>query len=88
MALPLFCECLLHDLGFDALVGVHLLEPAVLVFKLLETLHQRCVHAAEFAAPFVKGGGAYAVFATQFWNGAAALGLLEDGDDLTVCKSG
>ena len=30
MALPLFCESLLHDLGFDALVGIHLLEPALI----------------------------------------------------------
>ena len=54
MASPLFLQCLLNDLGLQAFFGIHLLEPPVLVFEFLESGHQRGVHAAEFAAPFVK----------------------------------
>ena len=54
MALPLFLERLLNDLGLEALLGIHLLEPSILVFEFLEASHQRDIHAAELAAPFVK----------------------------------
>ena len=40
MASTLFCERLLHDLGLEAFLCEHLLEPAVLVFEFLEAGHQ------------------------------------------------
>ena len=84
MASPLFLQGLLDDLGLEAFFGIHLLEPPVLVFEFLEPGHQGGIHAAEFAAPFVKRGGTDAVLPAQFWNRAAGLGLLEYGDDLAV----
>ena len=61
MASPLFLQGLLHDLGFKAFFGIHLLEPPVLVFKFLEPRHQGGVHAAEFAATFYKWRAKYSV---------------------------
>ncbi len=60
----------------------------VVIFEFFEAGHQGCIHAAKFTAPFVKRGGTHAVLAAQLWNRTAALGLLENGDDLTVGKSG
>jgi hypothetical protein len=75
---------LLNDLSLEPLLGIHLLEPPVLVFEFLEASHQGGIHAAELAAPLVKRGRADAVFPAQFRDRAAALGLLENGDDLAV----
>lgn len=84
MASPLFLQGLSDDLGLEPLFGIHLFEPPVLVFEFLEPGHRRGVHAAELAAPFVKRGGADAVFPAEFRDWAAALCLLEHGDDLAV----
>lgn len=84
MASSLFLQGLLDDLCLQAFLGIHLLEPPVLVFEFLEPCHQRGVHAAEFAAPFVKRGRTDAVLPAEFGDRAATLGLLEYGDDLTV----
>ena len=84
MASPLFLQGLLDDLGLEAFFGIHLLEPPVLVFEFLEAGHQGGVHAAKLTAPFVERGRADAVFPAEFRNRAAALGLLEHGDDLAV----
>lgn len=88
MALPLFCECLRNDLGLEALLGIHLLEAPVLVLELLHARHERRVHAAELGPPLVERGVADAVLAAQLRDRAAAFGLLEDGDDLAVGKTG
>lgn len=84
MASPLFLERLLDDLRLQALFGVHLLEPPVLVFELLEPGHQRGVHAAKLAAPFVEGGRTDAMLPTKLGDRAAGLCLLEYRDDLAV----
>ena len=76
MASPFFCEGLLDDLSLEALLGIHLLEPSVLVFEFLQSGHQGGVHAAEFAAPFVERRRTDAVLPAQFWNRATGLGLL------------
>jgi hypothetical protein len=41
-------------------------------------------HAAEFAASFVKCGGTHAMLPTEFRNGVADLGMLENRTDLAV----
>jgi len=84
MASPLFLQGLLDDLGLEAFFGIHLLEPPVLVFELFEPGHQGGIHAAKFAAPFVKRGRTDAVFPAEFRNWAATLGLFEDGNDLAI----
>jgi hypothetical protein len=88
MALPLLCECLRDDLGFEALLGIHLLEAPVLILQLLHASHQGRVHAAVFGTPLVESGVADSVLPAQLGNGAAGFGLLEDGDDLAVGKAG
>jgi len=75
---------LLNNLGLEAFFGIHLLEPPVLVFEFLEPCHQGGVHAAELAAPFVKRGRTDPVLPAEFGDRAAALGLLEYGDNLAV----
>src|SRR5438094_2998770 len=84
MALPFFCERLRDNLGLETLLRVHLLQAPVLVFELLHASHQRRIHAAELGAPLVESCRAHAMFAAQFRDRGACLGLLEDGDDLAV----
>ena len=79
-----FLQGLLDDLSLEPLLGIHLLEPPVLVFEVLEPGHERGVHAAELAAPFVKRGRTDAVFPAEFGDRATALCLLEYGNDLAV----
>lgn len=50
----------------------------------LEARHQGSVHAAKFAAPFVKHGGTDVLLPAEFGNRAAGLCLLEDGNDLAI----
>ena len=84
MASPLFLQGLLHNLGFEPFFSIHLLEPPVLVFKFLEPGHQRGVHAAELAAPFVERRRTDTVLPAELGNRATALCLLENGNDLAV----
>jgi hypothetical protein len=69
MAPPLFCHSLGEDLGLEALLGIHLLEAAVLVLQLLETSHEGGIHPAEFGTPLVEGSGADAVLAAELRDG-------------------
>ena len=87
MASPLFCHGLSDDLGFEALLGVHLLEAAVLVLQLFEASHEGGIHSAVFRAPLVEGGGADAMFAAELRNGGASLGLVKNGDDLGIAEA-
>ena len=84
MASPLFLQGLLNDLGLKPFLGIPLLQPPVLVFEFLQAGHQRGIHTAEFAAPFVERGGTDAVLTTELRNWAASLCLLEHGNDLSV----
>ncbi len=88
MALPFFCRGLRDDLGLQAHLGIHFLQAPVFVLQFLHAGHQRGIHAAELGAPFVERGVADAVLAAQLWDWRAALGLLEDGDDLAIGKTG
>src|SRR5699024_2808256 len=87
MALELSLDDLLANLGLDPLLGVHLLQPAVLGLELLEAGHQRGIHAAELGSPLVERRTAHAVLAAQVGNRGAGLGLLEYGEDLVVAKA-
>ena len=87
MALQLSHEGFLADLGLDALFGVHLLQPAVLILELLEPGHQRSIHAAELRATLVARRAGDAVLPAQLGDRNARLGLLEDRQDLVVRKS-
>ncbi len=84
MASPRFLKCLLYDLRLHPLFGIHLLQAPVLRFEFLHALHYRLVHAAVLGPPVVERGIAHAMHAAQIREGNAALGLLEDREDLTV----
>src|SRR5690606_12767679 len=88
MASPLFCHCLLEDIGLEALLGVHLLQTPVFVLQLLQARHHRCIHAAVLGPPLIERGAAHAVLAAQLRHGRASLGLLEDRQDLAVAVTG
>jgi hypothetical protein len=87
MALEFFCESLRDDVGFDLRLDVELLEPTVLLLKLLHPRHQRHVHAAVLAAPFIKRRRTDPVLSAQIRHRRPSLGLLQHREDLAVRKS-
>lgn len=60
----------------------------IFVFLLLHAGHQRGIHTAELGAPLIERGAADAMLAAQLRNWRSALGLLEDGNDLAIGKTG
>ena len=84
MALTLFFERLLPDLGFELLFGIHLLEAPILVLQLLHALHHRGVHPAELRSPLVEHGAAHTVLAAQVRHLRACFVLLQDRQNLAV----
>src|SRR3546814_5962576 len=88
MASPFFGECFLEQVGTELGVGVHLLQPTVLLLELLHPADHGHIHAAELAAPLVERRRADAVLAAQLRHGRTGLGLLEHGDDLAVGEAG
>src|SRR5690606_27790881 len=54
-ASPLFFKSLLHDLGLELLLDVHLAQAGVLGLQLLHARHHRHIHAAVLRAPLVEG---------------------------------
>ena len=88
MALPLFSERLLDDLGLETFFDVHLFKPPIFVLKLFHARHERGVHAAVLAAPLVERGRAHAVLATKLWFRRAGLSLFKDRQDLAVGVAG
>lgn len=87
-ALYIFCACLGDNPSLRTFLGVHFLQPSVFVLQLLQSPHQRRVHAAELEVPLLERGVADAALPAQCGNRGATLGLLEDGDDLAVGKAG
>jgi hypothetical protein len=47
MALELSLDDLMVNLGLDKLLGVHPLQPSVLLLKFLEARHHGVIHAAK-----------------------------------------
>lgn len=78
MAWLLFFERLPENLGLHPGFGVHALEVAVFLLKLLRSGHEGGVHAAAFRPPFVERGAAQAVFAAKSRPGNTVFGLLQD----------
>jgi len=87
MALELSLKGFLADLGLDAFLGVHLLQPGILSLELLHALHEGGIHAAELASPLVDHGRAAAMLPSQVRDRHAGLVLLQDGHDLAVGES-
>ena len=87
MASPLFCHGLLNDFCFKPLFCIHLLQTGILGFQLAHSGHQRCIHTCIFGAPFVEGGRADAMLSTHFWYRCSSFCLLQDSNDLAICKS-
>ena len=82
-----FFNGFLEDVRLEPLLGVHLLESAVLVRQLLQAGHHGRIHAAELGTSLVKGRSAHAVFTTQLWDRYTVLGLFQNRQDLIVGKT-
>lgn len=87
MALPLSLNDFLANLGDQSLLGIHLLEVAVLFLDFLHTLHQRGIHAAKFGSLLIKRRAAHAMLSASFRDRQAALNLFQDGLYLAIGKS-
>ena len=79
-----FFQRLRHDLRFQLLFRVHLLQPRILELQLLQTLHVGQIHAAILGAPFVKARVAHAVLAAQLGHRHAGLRFLKNLKYLTL----
>jgi hypothetical protein len=77
--------CALH---LDALIGMQLLQPALLLTQLLQADQQGRVHAAAVDAPLIERGIADAMLTAQVRDGRAALSLLQNTEDLAVATLG
>lgn len=67
--------------------SAYIFQAPVFVLQLLHAGHQRGVHAAELGAPFVNVALLMPCSRhSSDWR--AALGLLEEGDDLAIGKTG
>jgi hypothetical protein len=81
-----FDDILYHDV-FKAEVSEHLLELAILGFKVFYPLNVGRLHATVFRFPFVICGAAHAVLPTHVDNGSSAFNGLQNLDDLEFGKS-
>lgn len=86
MALLLFPQGILQQLVLYRHLGIHLLQPPVLISHRFHFAHQRGVHAAKFAAPVVKSSVADPVLAAKIRNRNTALALIQNSRDLRVTK--
>jgi len=86
MALEFFCEGLRDDVRLDLRLDIQLLQPPVLLLKLLHPSHQRGVHTAEFRPPLVERRRADPVLSAELWYRNPGLRLLQDRQDLAVRK--
>jgi len=71
---------------FQAEIGEHLLEFAVLCFESLHPLDVGCLHAAIFRLLFVIRGIADAVLATNVLDGPPAFHGVQDSDNLVLSE--
>lgn len=71
-------------MDIHARLGQRALELAVLQFKLPQPFGLAGVHAAVLSAPLVKGGITAAVFAADFLDRHASLGLTQETNDLLL----
>ena len=65
--LSFFCEGLRDDVRLDVRLDIQLLQPPVLLLKLLHPSHQRGVHTAEFRPPLVERRRADPVLSADLW---------------------
>src|SRR5215213_6143509 len=65
---------------------VHVLEPSVFFFQLTQAANVGGFHATVLCLPFVVGGVADFVFATNVSDGLARLDGFQDGDDLRLAE--
>ena len=87
MALQLSLECLLTQLDFDLLLGIHFLEAGVLRFQLLQTFHHGGIHTGIVATSIVEQTATHAMFAAQVGDRNPGLRLLQNRHDLAVAES-
>ena len=83
-----FSERLPEYLGLHLGFGLHALESAVFLLKLLHTSHEGGVHAAVFCPPLVERGADLALFAAKLRHDKAILGPLQDARNLAVGVAG
>ena len=83
---PLLLDHGLHSVVIHAQFGIHPLEAAELLLKLLDTLELVGFHATVSGLPIVEGGRTYAVLSTDVSDLQAALMLLQYRNDLMFGK--
>src|SRR5579885_1581146 len=83
-ALEVFCEQLLDRADLERLIGDHVLELSIFVFKRAQLLDVGHAHPGEFVAPGIERVRMDAVFAAQLVRLRARLCFLQDRYDLLV----
>src|SRR5215510_5664320 len=80
-ALQLFSNRILQRMMRQGKLGIHLLQPRVLGFELLQSAKLRDIQTAVAGFPVIEGRVADAVLAHQLRHLHTRLGLLQDRDD-------
>src|SRR5690606_40754265 len=78
MAVSLFSQSFFEQLRLHAHLGIHLLQPPVLVFQGLHLADHRGIHATVFGSPFVERRRAHSMLPAQIWHGHAAFRRSEE----------
>jgi len=87
MALLLFSEGLFQQLVLHGHLGVHLLQPPILIDHRFHLTHQRGIHPAKLRTPVVESGVADPMLAAEVCNGHTSFALLQDRKNLRATKS-
>ena len=80
-------ECLLTQLGFDPLLGIHFLEVGVLRFELLQTFHHGGIHTRRICYAIGRTNRYSCHVAAQVGDRNPGLRLLQNRHDLAVAES-
>ena len=86
MASPLFFERLRDNFSLELFLKVHLLQAAVLFFKLFHARHHGHIHAALLGPPFVKRRRADTQLTAYIWNPDARLNAFDRIHDLAIAE--
>jgi hypothetical protein len=85
---PLFCEHILEHSVIEGQIGDRCLEPAVLIFKLLEASRLVYIEATVLSFPAVISLLTNAMRATSVGDSLTCFDALQNVDDLLFGKSG
>jgi hypothetical protein len=83
----LFCDHILQGLVFQTQFSKHLLQPAVIGLKLIQSPHVRRLHTSILSLPLVKRGRADTALTANVRDGPTSFSFLEHPDNLNFLKS-